>query len=273
MGSKLWCFTNFNLEFDYKEAMHACQYIAYGLETCPTTGKQHHQGWLWLICKCQSPAKVAKIMGKCHVERCNGNIHQNDEYCSKEGKLVEFGTKPQPGERKDLKRVRDEIVAGRPVDEITMENPAMYHSYGRTMEKLEDIMLRKKFRTEMTEGIWYWGGTGVGKSHTVFADFDPATTYVVANDNGWWDGYTGQETVIFNEFRGGVAFAEMLDLVDKWPKTVARRGREPAPFLAKRVLVTSSMHPEEVYKNVAKTEAMDQLLRRFQIRKLTRLGM
>uniref|UniRef100_UPI004047B5D6 hypothetical protein n=1 Tax=Limnohabitans sp. TaxID=1907725 RepID=UPI004047B5D6 len=121
-------------------------------------------------------------------------------------------------------------------------------------------------RTEMTQGIWYWGKTGVGKSHKAYEGFDPCTHYVVANDGGWWDGYTGQETVIFNEFRGSVTFSELLDLCDKWPKTVKRRNREPAPFLAKTLIITSSMAPEDVYRNIlSNEESLDQLNRRFQV--------
>ena len=58
------------------------------------------------------------------------------------------------------------------------------------------------------------------------------------DDNDWQDGYTGQETVIINDFRGGIKYAVLLQLIDKWPAFVSRRGREPAPFLAKHVIIT-----------------------------------
>ena len=76
------------------------------------------------------------------------------------------------------------------------------------------------------------------------------------NDGGWWDGYTGQETVIINEFRGGIAYSELLDLLDKYPKTVRRRCREPVPFLAKRVIITSVLQPKEVYCNLAENDTL-----------------
>lgn len=41
----------------------------------------------------------------------------------------------------------------------------MYHQYGRTLNAVEDITLRQKYRKWMTEGIWIYGKTGVGKSH------------------------------------------------------------------------------------------------------------
>jgi hypothetical protein len=161
---------------------------------------------------------------------------------------------------------------GKSVDDICVESPAVFHQYGRTLCKLEDIALRKKYRTWMTEGTWYWGDTGVGKSHRAFENFNTETHYVFPNDGGWWDGYTGQEVVIINDFRGGIQYAELLDLVDKWPKTVRRRNREPVPFLGKKLIVTSSLKPEEVYSGLAENDSLSQLRRRFNVVEVTKLG-
>jgi len=149
------------------------------------------------------------------VRVANGDAQCNKIYCGggptpyeKDGKVkpinpefVEWGDIPSQGQRGDLKRVRDEIVAGKSVDEIALEDPLMFHQYGRTLSRIEDILLRKKFRTEMTKGIWYWGATGVGKSHKAFEGFDPETHYLYQYQE-FQDGYTGQETIIMNEFRG-----------------------------------------------------------------------
>ncbi len=120
----------------------------------------------------------------------------------------------------------------------------------------------------MTKGIWYHGKTGCGKSETAFKDFNPDTHYVKSvnsKEADWWDGYTGQETVIIDEFRGQITYSELLSLMDGWPKKVSRRCREPIPFLAKKIIITSSLPPEEVYVNLAEKDSLDQLLRRCEI--------
>lgn len=54
-------------------------------------------------------------------------------------------------------------------------------------------------------------------------------------------------------------------MIDKWPHTVRRRGKEPMPFTSELVLISSSLHPRKIYKNRDVEDSMDQLLRRIEI--------
>ena len=44
MKTRLWCFTKFNLDFNYLDFLEksTATYILYGHEKCPTTLKEHH---------------------------------------------------------------------------------------------------------------------------------------------------------------------------------------------------------------------------------------
>ena len=123
----------------------------------------------------------------------------------------------------------------------------------------------------MTEGIWYWGATGVGKSHKVFHDYNPATHYVKDLETEWWDGYTGQEIVIFNEFRSQFKFSFLLNLMDKWPLDVKVRNKESVPFLAKKLLFTSCDKPQDAYSNIDSVR-FEQFTRRCKIKEVVRMG-
>lgn len=273
---RLWCFTNYDLDFDYQSILdnkkNDIRYIAYSNETCPSTGRPHHQGFLYFNQPKQSYKKIGKLLGNSNCRPCKGNLEQNEAYCSKSNELIEFGNKPSQGERKDLAMLKDDILNNTITSEdIMCTNPMTYHLYGRTIDKLEDVALRKKYRSWMTIGSWYYGEAGCGKSEHVFRDFDPSTHYVFPNDNGWWDGYKGQEIVIFDDFRGNtIAYAELLRLCDKYPMCVKRRGREPVPFLAKHIMITSALHPSCVYTNLHQDDRLDQLYRRFKIIELKR---
>lgn len=169
------------------------------------------------------------------------------------------------GSRTDLESMRDNINNGMAVDQIVVDHPHYYHQYGRTLNKLEDIALRKRFRTWMTTCEWFWGPTGSGKSHRAFEGYDPSTHYLWKDDNGWQDGYTGQEIVIINDFRGAIPYNELLQMIDKWPYTVNRRAREPAPFLAKHIVITSSLAPEAIYHHRLHEDSLEQLFRRITV--------
>lgn len=242
-------------------------YLAYSEET-GSSGYKHYQGFVcW---KSDRWTYACKKKYGHYFSKMKGSLIQNDDYCSKQGTLTEFGRLPRQGERTDLSRIVNDIFEHKTnVDEIVEHTPMLYHQYGRTLEKAEDIALRKCYRTEMTKGIWYVGKTGRGKSERAFNDFDINTAFVYPYDNGWWDGYKQQHTVIFDEFRGQIPFNELLRIVDKHPNyKCRRRNREPIPFNSKRVIITSSLKPEEVYHNLDHNDNIDQLKRRFEVYQL-----
>lgn len=175
----------------------------------------------------------------------------------------EFGKMSSQGKRTDLIKIKNKIFSGATtVDDIVLDKPMVYHQYGRTLNKIEDLAMRRRHRCQMTTCEWLWGPTGSGKSHRAFENYNENTHYVVPNDGGWWDGYKQQEIVIINEFRGSIAYGELLQLIDKWPYSVRRRNREPMPFTSKHIIITSSMRPEDVYHNLSEHDKLDQLLRR-----------
>lgn len=249
-------------------------YSIMGLEFCPDTGRLHWQSFAYFKREITLTAAIKIIQGffdiKCHVEICRGSIKDNFEYCSKNKIYYESGVLPKgQGARTDLKLVKDDIMSGKKTsDDILLENPEFHHQYGRTLDRIEDLYLRTKFRTTPTTGEWIYGPTGVGKSMKAFTNYTPETHYNVPDDNGWWDNYKGQETVIFNDFRGWLKYEKLLEMVDRYPFDVPRRNRKPIPFTSKHVIITSSLSPEEVYKNRNSEDKIEQLYRRFKITKL-----
>jgi len=254
------------------------KWLIFALEECPKSKRLHYQSFVYFYDK-KSFKSVSKYFGNSHVE----TMHQmatyldNRQYIkgpyNKDGKtkplnetFEEFGTMPEQGKRTDIIKYKDEILAGKSVDEICIENPMAFHCYGRTLERVEAIALRKQFRKEMTKGIWYCGPSGSGKSHTVFHDYNPDTHYIKNLNEEWWDGYKGQPIVIFNEFAGQLKYWELMDLVDKFPKMVKWRGRESVPFLAKEIRIASIRTPGECYYN---REDFSELERRFEVHHLS----
>lgn len=273
-----WTETELKGVLDWK-----CSYLVVG-EEVGKCGTPHLQGYVeWG--RSVRYTTMKNLNERIHWEKREGTPQQAADYCKKgeqtkaewkahnvlgpnygkNAKVHELGEISEQGGRKDLDEVKEAILSGRRVDDIVLEQPMLYHQYGRTLNRIEDLAMRKKYRNFMTKGIWYYGPTGVGKSHTAFENFTPETHYVVPNDNGWWDGYTQQETIILNDFRGHISYNELLQMVDKYPFSVKRRNREPMPFISKTVIITSSLSPEQVYHNRHDEDKLEQLLRRFDV--------
>lgn len=251
--------------FDEKQM----KFLVYGEETCPETQKLHYQTYVYFY-NAKSFDQVTSYFfkkGENRIAQSQGSFKENLAYCTKDEKYKIFGEEPKQGKRTDLEDVVNDIKEGKlKVDDIAINEPNLYHQYGRTLTKVEDICLRKKWRTEMTEGIWIYGKTAVGKSHAAFKDYNNDTHYVVPKDDkGWWDGYHQQPIVIINDFRGHIKYDTLLEMIDKWPFTVPRRGREPMPFISKKIIITSSLSPEQVYHNREEQDSIEQLLRRLKV--------
>jgi len=270
--------TNFNLNTAevFEANKKQIRYIAFGLETCPTTLKEHHQCFLYFFNPRSTGKRSLNVIGNmfgtihAHVEPMHGSFMQNQAYCSKEDVYTELGEKPRQGARGDLMETRTAVLDGSiTAEDVAIEDPHTYHIYGRTLDKIEAIRLRSVWRTEMTTCTWYWGKSGVGKSHKAFENFSTATHYSKDLSTKWWDGYKQQEVVILNEFRGQISFSFLLSMIDKWPLTLPIRCKESIPFMSKHVIITSSLHPKDVYMNVlTKDESFAQLERRVKIKEL-----
>ena len=276
-----WCVTVFEPYPDYEKVMsdNNIRFIAYGKETCPTSGKSHHQLYCYFRNDISTSFKSCSRVGKMftpdkpsHSEPMAGLPKHSEKYCSKEGELIKLGNEPKQGARTDIMEQVDLLKNGDTTpDEICLINPEFFHQYGRTLDRVHQIMLRKQFRKKMTKGIWIHGPAGSGKSHKAFdmENWNPDNTYSKNLNEDWWDGYTGQKRVIFNEFRGDrCKFSELLDLVDKYPKTVRIRNREPVPFLAEELIITSIHSPRDAYSGLQIDEPWAQFDRRFKVIKL-----
>lgn len=273
-----WCLTIFHdknnpPKFDEMQM----KYLIFGSETCPKTGTHHFQTYIYL----HNPKTFTAFKKYCfkwlgkhpYISHARGTLAENKAYCSKDDDYKEYGEAPAQGERTDLKALVDDILEDKiTINELQENQPDIYHMYGRTLEAIAHNKLLKKERTEMTEGIWLYGETGRGKSNIAFNRYKPYYLYD-GEGNFWWDGYNQEENVIINEFRGDIKFETFLKLVDWCPYNVPIRSKRKIPFTSKRVIVTSSLSPEEIYKkSLKKNDNIMQFWRRFKVFELTKIN-
>lgn len=253
--SRHFCFTSYETaEPLFRDWM---QYLIFGKETCPTTGRKHWQCHL-ISKKKRTLRSVIKSLAPCHVE-ISKDPEASKKYCMKEGEFKEQGEWCTQGQRTDLHAAVRAIIDGKlHLDEIIEQDPMLFHQFGRTLERAHDLYLKKSKRDFVPTVYWLWGPTGTGKTRSVVSE-EKSLYFFPYEKNGWWDNYESQEAILFDDFRGQLPLNEMLRICDRYDYSVPRRGRAPVPLMAKRIYITSCKRPEEIFKE---NESIDQLIRR-----------
>lgn len=169
---KRWCFTSFeDAEPTFKEGTYA--YLCYGREVCPTSGRPHWQGYVYLSKRMYLNGLKGKADGPYHFELAKGSVAQNISYCSKDGKFTEHGVRPleatETGGQATKKKwldVRKRAELGQ-FDCIESE---IYVKHARTLHFIHDEA-KSRGRSQQrptallagqTAGAWLYGPPGCG---------------------------------------------------------------------------------------------------------------
>lgn len=163
------------------------------LEKGHVEGTPHLQFTMNFATACRR-TKITKVV-QCHctpVKVDNGV----DTYCMKEDTRVAgpwvYGTRPIKNTKTDWQIVWDLAVANK-LDDIPAQIRLTHYHKLKSIAK-DHLVLPPP--SETTRGIWIHGSSGIGKSRTArqsYPDFYPKLC------NKWWDGYTGQKTVIMDD--------------------------------------------------------------------------
>lgn len=249
------CFTAWsNVEYD-KEYM---KYLIIGEEVCPSTGRQHFQGYVEFV-RALDFSVVKSLLGgeETHIERRKGSAVQARTYCTKDNKFEEFGTISKQGKRSDLDIVVEDLMEGSSVRNIALNHSTQYIKYNRGIEKLRAHLIQP--RNWVTEVTVLYGSTGTGKSRRAREMLQDYWVWTPARGK-WFDGYEGHDDVIMEEFRGQLPMGFMLTLLDRYECPVECKG-STVEFCPKRIVITSPKHPKDWYEDQP-CDRIDQLIRR-----------
>lgn len=255
--SRKWAFTYYEIDkkqiFDDWEA----EYLIVGHEICPTTGREHFQGYVRWKHPRSFEQMIKKLPGA-HLECAKGSDKQNADYCSKEKILVEKGEmkEEKKGERKDLKEIKRRLTEGDYIADVAVENCKNYQQlkYAEGLNKY----IKRKVTYEKKNVKWFYGEPGCGKTREAIKAFD-GDCWISGRNLRWWDGYCGQENIVIDDFRGDYCtLHELLRILDGYNYRVEIKGGS-IELKAKNIIITSPSHPIEVYVG---NENHKQLMRR-----------
>jgi len=292
--AKGWCFTlnnytqldiaNINEFFAAK-----CDYGIFGKEV-GASGTPHLQGYVRNKNGLGFNA-LKKVLPKAHLEIAKGSAEENKIYCSKgeqskeeyqraktlgsdygkNADVTEYGSFEKQGQRNDLAELRDQLSTGKTtLAEVrrTMD-PYAYNNIHRTLYAYENDYLMSQQRNTVTTGVFFFGESGLGKSCEAFS---VQNKYVVPDDKGWFDNYTGQENFVIDEIRAGdFSFKFLLQICDRYPLGLRRRNRGEVPFTSKRVIITSCYSIDQLFPDETR-ETLVQFYRRYLVIRVRKNG-
>lgn len=253
-------FTSYDVTDEFKELALSLdfKYIVLGLETCPKTKRLHYQSYA----ESANPRtrKAFQKMFKCmtlHIEPRKDTPLNCSKYCKKDGDFFERGELSKQGKRNDISVVKDLIKDGSNLRDI-LEDATSYQSI-RTAEKM--LVYFEPKRNWVPEVYWFHGTTGTGKSrraHELCTD-----PWVSSDGLKWFQGYDAHSDVIFDDFRPSFcSFPTLLRLLDRYAFQVECKGAS-RQFLAKRIFITCSQSPYDLYFDRGfDDKEISQLLRR-----------
>lgn len=263
--SRAFCFTHNNYETTQLEDSLECLYIIYGKET-GESGTPHLQGFVYFK-SAKTLSAVIKLMKPLHVEKAI-TIEEAIEYCKKDGDFTERGEPPMSQKEKGNcnKRRWDEAYTaaqeGR-VDDIPSD---IRFKYDTNIKRIRNDYIQKlKLPDTETQHLWYYGGTGTGKSRKARTDHPDAYLKTV---NKWWCGYTNEDTVIIEDFdKRHECLAYHLKIWgDRYPFPAEVKGSKLV-IRPKLIIITSNYHPREIWDSVGDLEPIE---RRFKCVRFTK---
>ena len=184
--------------------------------------------------------RIAKLFPFVHRDIARGTSQENKDYVFKQGKWLntekettnikdsheEWGEMPieRPGARNDLADLYDMIKDGYTDSEILAVDPS-YLKYIDKIERVRQTLLsdENKERWRDLDVTYIWGVTGTGKTRTVMEKYGYSKVYRVTDYDHPFDGYKGQDVIVFDEFRSSLQMTQMLDYLDGYPVELRAR--------------------------------------------------
>ena len=260
MNTRNFCLTDFGLN-DWERIVHDSSYVrggAQSLEVCPETGRQHHQVFIQTMRETTGSAlyKKLKMKDQKYIP-CNGTVQQNIDYvsgmCPKKGNKLnstfkQFGIIKTMGGK--LSELHDMMVEGCTEMELMNANPRLHLRYGKGLMNqkfLYDAERAHKWRDVYVE--YKWGPPRTNKTRDYYEKY-PDAWFVKAYQlqNGWWDGYAGEDIVILDEYDSTVKLELMEDMFEGYRMRLKVKGAHIYAAWTK-IYVTSNYPPEHWHQD------------------------
>ena len=201
-----------------------------------------------------------------HIEPANGTHQENRDYVRKEGKWLndakhetnladtfeEWGEMPPDRRAKDTQaeQIMQMVMDGKSDAEILRQIPSAYNKLHHIQAARQTLLADQFMDVYRKRDVTYlWGDTRVGKTRSVFDQYGYRNVYQVTDYAHPFDGYAGQDVIIFEEFRSSLKIEDMLKYLDGHPIMLPCRYNNRVACYTK-VFLISNIPLERQYTNI-----------------------
>ena len=215
-----------------------------------------------------------------HLDACNGSCVNNRDYVFKNGKWSntqkedtrvdgtqeEWGEIPleRQGHRNDLDDLYDMIKDGLSNYEIIESSPQYMLNLDK-IERCRQVVQDEKYKSTWRElqTMYVYGQTGSGKTRSIMELYGYEHVFRVTDYDHPFDGYKGQDVIVFEEFRSSMRIGDMLNYLDGYPVELRCRYANKVACYTKVYLV-SNIPLTDQYRDIqdAQLETWNAFLRR-----------
>ena len=202
-----------------------------------------------------------------HIEPAKGTHQQNRDYIRKEGKWLDDAkhetNKPEtfeefgelPPDRTKTESQAEQIVQmirdGMTNAQILEQCPTAYNKMAH-IEQARQTLLEERYKDTWRDltVTYLWGDPGAGKTRSIMEKYGYSNVYRVTNyDSHPFDGYQGQDVIVFEEFRSGIKIQDMLNYLDGYPVNLPCRYANKVACYTKVYLI-SNIPLDKQYPNI-----------------------
>lgn len=246
-------FTDFGTaDFDYEH--ETIRFLVQGYERCENTGNLHAQSYIQFYEPRSLRSAIDFIGSGTHVQIAKGSPHENFEYCTKDQQWFESGIMSSGhGDRTDLK----EVLEYKTIDEVREHCPLQFIKFHNGLEKYFTKPISN--RTIFSKILWLWGSSGSGKTYHAT---QIGETYYMKDSTYWWNGYTGQTTIILDDFDKDNHYfktqRDFLKLLDRYPLSVQVKCGY-VNINSENIVITSEYPPTHFFFDSMLTQVMRRI--------------
>lgn len=148
--------------------------------------------------------------------------------------------------------------------QVLDETPKVFVMYHKGLQAALSLLAKRRTPDIAPKIEIYWGDSGTGKTKKAVTDNPNA--YILTKPNGnnciWFDGYEGQDTIIFDEFYGWVQYDLLLRILDRYPLKLQVKGGF-VECSATKFIFTSNKQWTDWYPNIEDKSALERRIKEF----------